>query len=143
MHDNLEMEGTTAMKYVPMVSISKPEKPDKRAWVSLKIMGTCFHELWSAMGEALTSINEQLITDPWLTVENVNAREAGQILLDVYELNLERYSHGNRPVPKLITIKMTKTEALVFWNCLMRHHPPRETHPAFTVLMSELHQILS
>jgi hypothetical protein len=104
-------------------------------------MGTCFEELCQVMGNALASLNETWENDPWLTVDTSESRASGRVLLAVYENYLERYS-ARRP-PPVVTIAMSQCEALVFWKCLMLYHPSRATHPAFTALMKDLHQILS
>lgn len=135
MLDTLETEETTAMKYVPLAHITG------KGTVKLKLMGTGFEELCNVMGNALASLNETWEADPWLTLETAEARAAGRLLLDIYETYLERYAV--RKAPAVVSISLSQCEANVFWKVLMLYHPPRETHPAFTALMSELHQVLS
>lgn len=141
MQDDLEIQAeTTLMKYKPLVSVTKLEEPAKRSYVKLKLMGTCFVELWEVLGHVVNDLSASVEKEPWLTIENALIRSELQVLMDVYELHLERYAM--RKPPAVVTVSMSRAEAYLFWHCLMWHQPPRETCIALATLLDELHRTL-
>lgn len=130
---NEEPRAEAAMKYRPTVVAAKKGR------VHLKLMGTCFQELHEVVGTYSVSLAQLLDNEPWLEYTNAELRACMALLVDVFNYQLEPYITQQ---PDVVTIKLSRTEAYLFWKVMMADHPPREVFPAFTQLVADLHQIL-
>ncbi len=106
--------------------------------VKLRLSQMAFNEACQVVGHLSVAFGRDVENDPWLDVGMAESRAMLMLMLDMYEAQMLPYVLSQ---PELVTITLSRCEAMTLWKVWMISEIPGADVPAFAAVLHELHHL--